>query len=100
MCVLDDISRAPGEALNVLLRVLNERKWGNGVRAVAWGGGDIECRTLAHFASGIAGYRGRNPTTTTHCHCYWYKNLLGPPSLALSRLRCCCAGNPTDDELG
>ncbi|HXX48736.1 MAG TPA: MoxR family ATPase [Myxococcota bacterium] len=28
VCVLDDISRAPGEALNVLLRVLNERKFG------------------------------------------------------------------------
>ena len=28
ICVLDDISRAPGEALNVLLRVLNERKYG------------------------------------------------------------------------
>ncbi len=25
LCVLDDISRAPGEALNVLLRILNER---------------------------------------------------------------------------
>jgi MoxR-like ATPase len=29
ICVLDDISRAPGEALNVLLRVLNERKFGD-----------------------------------------------------------------------
>lgn len=28
VCVLDDISRAPGEALNVLLRILNERKLG------------------------------------------------------------------------
>jgi len=28
VCVLDDISRAPGEALNVLLRILNERKFG------------------------------------------------------------------------
>ena len=28
VCVLDDISRAPGEALNALLRVLNERKFG------------------------------------------------------------------------
>ena len=28
LCVLDDISRAPGEALNVLLRVLNERRFG------------------------------------------------------------------------
>ena len=28
ICVLDDISRAPGEALNILLRVLNERKYG------------------------------------------------------------------------
>ena len=28
LCVLDDISRAPGEALNVLLRILNERKFG------------------------------------------------------------------------
>jgi MoxR-like ATPase len=28
ICVLDDISRSPGEALNVLLRVLNERKFG------------------------------------------------------------------------
>ena len=28
VCVLDDIGRAPGEALNVLLRVLNERKIG------------------------------------------------------------------------
>lgn len=27
LCVLDDISRAPGEALNVLLRVLNEREF-------------------------------------------------------------------------
>ena len=27
ICVLDDISRAPGEALNVLLRILNERKF-------------------------------------------------------------------------
>eukprot|EP01062_Namystynia_karyoxenos_P006049 TRINITY_DN12113_c0_g1_i2.p1 TRINITY_DN12113_c0_g1~~TRINITY_DN12113_c0_g1_i2.p1 ORF type:complete len:476 (+),score=127.68 TRINITY_DN12113_c0_g1_i2:84-1430(+) len=27
ICVLDDISRAPGEALNVLLRVLAEREW-------------------------------------------------------------------------
>eukprot|EP00438_Fugacium_kawagutii_P020446 Skav206751 [mRNA] locus=scaffold167:9351:12995:- [translate_table: standard] len=25
LCVLDDISRAPGEALNILLRLLNER---------------------------------------------------------------------------
>ncbi|EOD26371.1 hypothetical protein EMIHUDRAFT_450255 [Emiliania huxleyi CCMP1516] len=30
LAVLDDISRAPGEALNVLLRVLNERRWGGG----------------------------------------------------------------------
>jgi MoxR-like ATPase len=30
VCVLDDISRAPGEALNVLLRILNERKFGDG----------------------------------------------------------------------
>ncbi|MGQ4809639.1 ATPase RavA [Candidatus Entotheonellaceae bacterium PAL068K] len=28
ICILDDISRSPGEALNVLLRVLNERKFG------------------------------------------------------------------------
>lgn len=28
ICVLDDISRAPGEALNVLLRILNERRFG------------------------------------------------------------------------
>ena len=27
LCVLDDISRAPGEALNVLLRILNERQY-------------------------------------------------------------------------
>ena len=27
LCVLDDISRAPGEALNVLLRILNERQF-------------------------------------------------------------------------
>lgn len=27
LCVLDDISRSPGEALNVLLRVLNERRF-------------------------------------------------------------------------
>ncbi len=27
VCVLDDISRAPGEALNVLLRILNERSY-------------------------------------------------------------------------
>ena len=30
ICVLDDISRAPGEALNVLLRLLNERRWTDG----------------------------------------------------------------------
>jgi MoxR-like ATPase len=29
VCLLDDISRAPGEALNVLLRVLNERRYGD-----------------------------------------------------------------------
>jgi len=29
ICVLDDISRAPGEALNILLRILNERKFGD-----------------------------------------------------------------------
>lgn len=29
ICLLDDISRAPGESLNVLLRILNERKFGN-----------------------------------------------------------------------
>jgi len=29
ICLLDDISRAPGEALNVLLRVINERKFFN-----------------------------------------------------------------------
>src|SRR2546426_5940588 len=29
ICVLDDTSRAPGEALNVLLRILNERKFGD-----------------------------------------------------------------------
>jgi MoxR-like ATPase len=29
ICVLDDLSRAPGEALNVLLRVLNERRFGD-----------------------------------------------------------------------
>jgi len=28
VCILDDISRAPGEALNVLLRMLNERRFG------------------------------------------------------------------------
>ena len=28
ICLLDDISRAPGESLNVLLRILNERKYG------------------------------------------------------------------------
>jgi MoxR-like ATPase len=28
ICLLDDISRAPGESLNVLLRILNERKFG------------------------------------------------------------------------
>eukprot|EP00933_Yihiella_yeosuensis_P045072 TRINITY_DN40380_c0_g1_i1.p1 TRINITY_DN40380_c0_g1~~TRINITY_DN40380_c0_g1_i1.p1 ORF type:complete len:382 (-),score=62.13 TRINITY_DN40380_c0_g1_i1:50-1156(-) len=27
LCILDDISRAPGEALNVLLRLLNERQY-------------------------------------------------------------------------
>ena len=27
ICLLDDISRAPGESLNVLLRILNERKY-------------------------------------------------------------------------
>ncbi|NSW73612.1 MoxR family ATPase [bacterium] len=29
ICLLDDISRAPGESLNVLLRILNERKYGD-----------------------------------------------------------------------
>lgn len=29
LCVLDDVSRAPGEALNVLLRILNERRFGD-----------------------------------------------------------------------
>jgi MoxR-like ATPase len=29
ICVLDDISRAPVEALNILLRILNERKFGD-----------------------------------------------------------------------
>ena len=29
VCVLDDLSRAPGEALNVLLRVLEERRFGD-----------------------------------------------------------------------
>lgn len=29
VCVLDDISRAPGEALNVLLRILQERRFGD-----------------------------------------------------------------------
>ncbi len=29
ICLLDDISRAPGESLNVLLRILNERKFLN-----------------------------------------------------------------------
>ncbi|MCH8843630.1 MAG: MoxR family ATPase [SAR324 cluster bacterium] len=29
LCVLDDISRSPGEALNVLLRILNERRFMN-----------------------------------------------------------------------
>ena len=29
VCVLDDLSRAPGEALNVLLRILNERRYGD-----------------------------------------------------------------------
>lgn len=29
VCVLDDVSRAPGEALNVLLRILNERRFGD-----------------------------------------------------------------------
>ncbi len=29
ICLLDDISRAPGESLNILLRVLNERKFFN-----------------------------------------------------------------------
>lgn len=29
ICLLDDISRAPGESLNVLLRILNERKFFN-----------------------------------------------------------------------
>ena len=28
VCVLDDISRAPGEALNILLQILNERRFG------------------------------------------------------------------------
>lgn len=31
ICVLDDISRAPGEALNVLLRILNERRFDGAV---------------------------------------------------------------------
>jgi len=29
VCVLDDLSRAPGEALNILLRILNERRFGS-----------------------------------------------------------------------
>ncbi len=29
ICLLDDISRAPGESLNILLRILNERKFFN-----------------------------------------------------------------------
>merc|ERR1719454_2246973 len=34
LAVLDDISRAPGEALNVLLRILNERKYGSSGRPI------------------------------------------------------------------
>ena len=47
--MLDDISRAPGEALNVLLRILNERKFGNDpiplITAIATGNpsGDEYC---------------------------------------------------------
>jgi len=43
LCVLDDISRAPGEALNVLLRLLNERQYcGPSSGGVAW---DLPLRT-------------------------------------------------------
>eukprot|EP00937_MAST-01D_sp_MAST-1D-sp2_P001480 g1480.t1 len=40
LAVLDDISRAPGEALNVLLRVLNERRFTIGSGGGGDGGGD------------------------------------------------------------
>merc|ERR1719424_1980313 len=36
LAVLDDISRAPGEALNVLLRILNERKFGPDQTPIPW----------------------------------------------------------------
>ncbi|MBW2279385.1 MAG: MoxR family ATPase [Deltaproteobacteria bacterium] len=41
VCVLDDLSRAPGEALNVLLRILNERRYG-----------DLELPLLSAIATG------------------------------------------------
>jgi MoxR-like ATPase len=41
VCVLDDLSRAPGEALNVLLRILNERRHG-----------DLELPLLTAIATG------------------------------------------------
>ena len=36
LCVLDDISRAPGEALNILLRLLNERQYNGSCGQEAW----------------------------------------------------------------
>ena len=36
LCVLDDISRAPGEALNILLRLLNERQYNVSGEQEAW----------------------------------------------------------------
>jgi MoxR-like ATPase len=63
LAVLDDLSRAPGESLNVLLRVLNERKWGSEpiplLSAIATGnpvsedgyyGDPLDAATLDRFA--------------------------------------------------
>ena len=36
LCVLDDISRAPGEALNILLRLLNERQYNGSCGQEVW----------------------------------------------------------------
>jgi len=36
LCVLDDISRAPGEALNILLRLLNERQYNGNCGQDTW----------------------------------------------------------------
>lgn len=50
LAVLDDISRAPGEALNVLLRVLNERRFGGGDDA--GGGSGARIPLLSAIATG------------------------------------------------